>query len=177
MTHHEVLKRKTHARFLGLCLHDAHHVGVQLLFEDGSISVFSAVTNNEDYLALLGGNQLLGSPDYGLQNVTVAGFISSDLIHPHIDNQHIRNRQAKQGNLLLKHLILGLPLRRIKPLRINHIEIIHTVQPHSLRAPLPRESSIQYRKACAEHMIEKGALARTLGTKYCDVYGGGRELL
>ena len=61
-------------------------MGVQLLFEDGSVSVFSAVTNNEDYLALLGGNQLLGSPDYGLQNVTVAGFISSDLIHPHIDN-------------------------------------------------------------------------------------------
>ena len=153
MAHHKVLKRKSHAGFLCLGLHYSHHMGVQLLFEDGSIGIFSTVTNNEHYFALLGCDQLLGSSDYCLQNMAVTGFISSDLIHPHVDNQHIRDRQAKQGNLLLKHLILGLPLRRIKPLRIDHIEIIHTMQPNPLCASLPCQSSIQYGKACAEHVI------------------------
>lgn len=53
MAHHEVLECKAGVIFLGLIFDDAHHVGIEFLSQNTTISVVSAIAYDEDDPALL----------------------------------------------------------------------------------------------------------------------------
>jgi hypothetical protein len=81
-------------------------------------------------------------------------LITTYLIHPHIDDQNIRNGQTKQGHFFLKHLLLRLPLWGIKPLRIDNINVTDVLKPYSLRTSLPGHSCVQDWKFSAKDIVQ-----------------------
>lgn len=92
-------------------------------------------------------------------------FVSSDFVHPHVDNQHVRQSQTKKSDLLLEYFLMCLPFRRVKALGIDYIEVTDIMEPKSFSAPLPSYRSVQYRKFGAEDMIEECAFSGALSPK------------
>jgi len=86
--------------------------------------------------------------------MAMACFIAADLVHPHIDDENIRNSQTEQSHFFLKHLLFRLALWGIKTLCIYNINVIDVLEPDPLCTPLPCYGSVQYWKLGAKDMIQ-----------------------
>jgi hypothetical protein len=109
--------------------------------------------------------------------VAVAGFVSSDLIHPHIDEQHVREGQAEERYLLLEYFLVGCPFLRVEALGVDDIEMVGVVEPYALGAPFPGDRGVEDWKLGEEDVVEEGALAGALGAEDGHIgVGGGKGL-
>jgi hypothetical protein len=85
--------------------------------------------------------------------MTMTGFVSTYLVHPHIDNKNVWKCQTKQRFLFLEYLLVSISLLRIKTLCINDVKIVYTMQPNTFSTSLSSDSSIKDRKFCTKCIV------------------------
>ena len=97
--------------------------------------------------------------------MNLAALVSTDLIHPNVDDYYIGHSEAKQCNLPLDYPLALVPLNGVESLGVDDVKLAIVLQPHSFGTSLPALKGVEDGEVSLECGVEEGAFAWALGAE------------
>lgn len=119
------------------------HSVLQLLSQHLSISIFSTILHNKNDRLLLRGYQPLRYFYDRLEDMRMTALVPADLIHPHINDNHIGHGKTEQGDLFLYDFLFGLALDRVESFSVDDVQFVDVLKPYSFCAAFSVLFSVQ----------------------------------